>query len=419
MKKTAPIYYFSLTDEMLREDKLNWFASTKFEDIPFERIEPDKNYNWLNITDNDFDALLVLADKKSKNTVFNLNNPGVSTNRDLWVYDLRKSHLVEKINYTIQTYNSLLTAGNSHFPELIKWSHVLKRKFSAHKKFNFSSKNITYSYYRPFFKVFYYCDLELSDLLTDLHFLTYGKNLQQDNFVINFTGPNSQKPFMVLANNHVSDLHFVGAAAATQCLPLYRYDSEGNRTDNITDWGLKQFRTHYQDDTITKENIFHYTYAVLHHPAYREKYALNLKREFPRLPFYEDFSQWVTWGKQLMNLHLNYEQAKKYTLKRVDIETNQLNKPRLKVDKEAGKIYLDTVTTLQGIPSIAWDYKLGNRSALEWILDQYKEKKPRDKTIAEKFNTYRFTDYKIAVIDLLQRVCTVSVETMKIIDKMP
>jgi len=90
----------------------------------------------------------------------------------------------------------------------------------------------------------------------------------------------------------------------------------------------------------------------------------------------------------------------------------------LKANKEAGIIILDEQTELHGIPSIAWDYKLGNRSALEWILDQYQEKKPKDPTIAEKFNTYRFADYKEQVIDLLKRVCTVSVETMKIVGEM-
>jgi predicted helicase len=119
-----------------------------------------------------------------------------------------------------------------------------------------------------------------------------------------------------------------------------------------------------------------------------------------------------------MDLHLNYECVEKYPLKQIDRETNKQNKPKLKADKEAGKIQLDEITTLQGIPTSAWDYKLGNRSALEWILDQYKEKKPRDQTIAENFNTYRFADYKAQVIDLLQRVCTVSVETMKIIEEM-
>jgi predicted helicase len=82
-------------------------------------------------------------------------------------------------------------------------------------------------------------------------------------------------------------------------------------------------------------------------------------------------------------------------------------------------LILDTETTLEGVPAIAWDYKLGNRSALEWILDQYKEKKPKDPTIAKLFNTYNFADYKEHVIDLLQRVCTVSVQTMEIIQQMP
>jgi predicted helicase len=97
---------------------------------------------------------------------------------------------------------------------------------------------------------------------------------------------------------------------------------------------------------------------------------------------------------------------------------HSIPKPKLKADKELGMIYLDEITTLKGIPSIAWEYKLGNRSALEWILDQYKEKKPKGPTIARLFNTYRFADYKDKVIDLLLRVTTVSVETMKIVREM-
>ncbi|MFN6367905.1 MAG: type ISP restriction/modification enzyme, partial [Aphanizomenon sp.] len=193
------------------------------------------------------------------------------------------------------------------------------------------------------------------------------------------------------------------------------------RIDNITDWGLKQIQTHYQDSTITKIDIFHYTYAVLHNPAYRTKYELNLKREFPRLPYYENFPKWVNWGKQLMEIHINYETVTPYNLTRLDIplkDNQKTPKPKLKADKTKDSIILDDVTTLSNIPKIAWEYMLGNRSALEWILDQYKEKKTKDPTIAEKFNTYRFADYKEQVIDLLMRVCTVSVETMKIIKEM-
>jgi predicted helicase len=209
----------------------------------------------------------------------------------------------------------------------------------------------------------------------------------------------------------------------TQCIPLYRYDKSGNRIDNITDWGLEQFVAHYnkglQPLVIAKTNIFHYVYAVLHYPVYRKKYELNLKRECPRIPFYDDFHQWAAWGKRLMDLHINYENAEPYPLRVVTAtEAKSLPKPKLKADKEAGILFLDENTELTGIPAEAWNYKLGNRSALEWILDQYKESKPKDPTIAEKFNTYRFSDYKEQVIDLLKRVCTVSVETMKIVEEM-
>lgn len=197
------------------------------------------------------------------------------------------------------------------------------------------------------------------------------------------------------------------------------------REENITDWALAQFQKHYKDKKITKPDIFHYVYAVLHHPAYRAKYEINLKREFPRIPFYEDFWQWAKWGERLMELHLGYEGVEAWPLERVD-KTSDVSKtsevspmPRLIARKDTGIIEIDSVTTLRGVPPEAWDYRLGTYSALEWVLERYKEKKPKDPTIAEKFNNYRFADYKEQVIELLGKVCRVSVETMKIVKEMP
>jgi predicted helicase len=176
--------------------------------------------------------------------------------------------------------------------------------------------------------------------------------------------------------------------------------------------------------TITKDAIFHYVYGVLHDPLYREKYAQNLKREFPRIPFYPDFWKWAGWGEKLMGLHIGYETVEPWLLARIDAPEEKSRqaglapKALLRANKEAGNIQLDTETQLAGIPPEAWTYKLGNRSALEWILDQYKEKTPKDPTIREKFNTYRFADHKEKVIDLLKRVTRVSIETMQIIEAM-
>ena len=217
----------------------------------------------------------------------------------------------------------------------------------------------------------------------------------------------------------------MGAAAAANGLPLYRYTPDGERIDNITDWGLKRFQGHYgKAEKIGKEDIFHYVYAVLHDPRYREKYALNLKREFPRIPFYPDFWTWACWGKRLMELHIGYETVEPWPLERLDTPDEKAQaasispKAILKADKDNDTIRLDSETQLSGIPTEAWAYRLGNRSGLEWILDQYKEKTPKDPTIREKFNTYRFADYKEKVIDLLMRVSRVSVETVAITEAM-
>ena len=182
---------------------------------------------------------------------------------------------------------------------------------------------------------------------------------------------------------------------------------------------------------IGKQAIFHYVYAVLHDPLYREKYAQNLKREFPRIPFYADFWCRAEWGRELMDLHIGYESVEPWALQRIDKsaassadapsprpsprrgegEIRLAPKAMLKADKDNGRIVLYAETTLAGIPAEAWAYKLDNRSALEWILDQHKEKKPKDPTIREKFNNYRFADHKEKVIDLLARVTRVSVAT--------
>jgi predicted helicase len=125
-----------------------------------------------------------------------------------------------------------------------------------------------------------------------------------------------------------------------------------------------------------------------------------------------------------MALHIGYETVEPWPLERINAPDEKARKaglaPKamLRADKEAGNIQLDSETQLTGVPKEAWTYRLGNRSALEWILDQYKEKTPKDPTIRAKFNTYRFADYKEKVIDLLRRVTRVSIETMKIVDAM-
>lgn len=440
----AKIFYFSLRDEQPRQDKLTWFAATKFKNVVFEQITPDEKHNWINLTDNNWDSLMPVCDKTHKNTIFKFYSLGVSTNRDEWVYDFDKNNLTNKINYFINTYNDLLATNDLSWNTSIKWSEALKNQFNKKRKLQFDTTLLLSSNYRPFVKQFYYAANELSDRLTQNHYQLFGSDLQQKNLVIEFLGNDAPKPFSVISADTIIDLnHLSPAAAGTKCLPLHTYDAHGNQVENITDWALEQFRAKY-GASCSKLDIFHYIYAVLHHPTYRQTYEQNLKRDFPRVPLYDDLAQWAAWGKALLDLHIEYETAEPYALQRVDVlpkpkkkkdeslfaettveplfETPRPTvapKTKLRADKELGEIQLDEQTKLTGVPPQAWAYKLGNRSALEWILDQYKESNPSDPTIREQFNTYRFADYKDHVIDLLCRVCTVSVQTMDIISQMP
>ncbi|MFM6000750.1 MAG: type ISP restriction/modification enzyme, partial [Dolichospermum sp.] len=423
------VYYNEIDDYINADEKKKYFSSQKFRDLGFTHLKPDNNGNWINQSDNDFDSLLPLVDKdvkagKAEKAVFKLFTTGLKTKKDEWVYDFSHENLTNKIKFFINIYQHTLKDNNFQYKEQIKWDRELINFLNRQINKSFDINQIVSSLYRPFTKNYLYFDQHLNAMM--LQWLNiYNKN-DCENIYIAYSALGNSKNFHCLGSNTIVDLHFTGDS---QCLPLYRYDKEGNRIDNITDWGLKQIQTHYQDETITKIDIFHYTYAVLHNPEYRKKYELNLKREFPRLPYYENFPKWVNWGKQLMEIHINYETVTPYNLTRLDIplkdtpstslrERQKTIKVKLKADKTKDSIILDDVTTLSNIPKIAWEYMLGNRSALEWILDQYKEKKPKDPTIAEKFNTYRFADYKEQVIDLLMRVCTVSVETMKIIKEM-
>jgi len=423
-KQPCTIYYVDMPDEWRKEQKLQWFTVNPLSQIQFQHINPDKNNNWINIADNDFESLLPLIDKSvksgiSKKALFTNFSIGSNTARDEWVYDNSKENLIDKIQYFINCYNDkLLNKLTYNNDKSIKWTRGLKQKFDKNKGLSLSLTYVIKACYRPFIKQYLYHSLDLIEMPSLLPKLA----LDQNNFIL-FSGSSHSKPFQSLSVNSVYSFDLL---EKTTGIPFWNYNTHSERIENITEWGLNQFTKHYGKRGVTKEAIFHYVYAVLHNPAYRKKYELNLKREFPRIPFYENFQQWAAWGKALMDLHINYETVQPYDLGEIHFDYTLLNpdalerlkKAKLKADKAAGIIELDGFTNLTGIPSEAWEYKLGNRSALEWILDQYKESKPKDPTIAEKFNTYKFADYKEQVIDLLKRVCTVSVETMKIIREM-
>jgi predicted helicase len=442
-QKGCRIYYARRPEMDTAEDKLSFLSSTALRDVSFEEVRPDTKHNWINQTSNDFDSLLPLASKETKSTkkraqefsVFKLFSLGVVTNRDEWVYNVDPAQLSQRVSWLIDAYNADLTKLSTHrgdsdlasqLDTSIKWTRAVKNDLRHGVPYTFDPRNVTIAMYRPFAKMRIYFDKHLNEM----HYRQgsiFPLQAGCRNRAIVYTQAGSQKPFTACAVSALPDLHFVGAAAGAECLPYYRFEN-GERRDNITDWALDRFRQQYQQDSsrqpVTRAAIFHYVYAVLNDPEYLQKYDRNLRRDFPHIPFYRDFWVWAGFGKSMMDLHIGFENARPAQLKRADVPDERSRrlglspKTLLRADLQHGIIELDSETTLTGIPAEAWQYKLGGRSALEWVLDQYKEKKPKDPTIREKFNTYRFADYKEVVVDLLKRVTTVSVETVQIIRAM-
>jgi predicted helicase len=225
---------------------------------------------------------------------------------------------------------------------------------------------------------------------------------------------------MVLVGNEIADLHLVGAGSACQCFPFYAYDEDGsNRRENITDWALEQFRAHYGDKKISKWDIFYYVYGLLHHPGYREKFADNLKRELPRIPFAPDFRAFATAGKELARLHLDYEKLEPYPLKWIETPGVPLSyrvQDKMRLNKDKTSLTVNPSLTLTGIPPETFQYRLGNRSALEWVIDQYQLSEDKRSGIKSDPNRSDEPEY---IVRLIGQVVRVSLETVKIVAGFP
>jgi predicted helicase len=458
------------------EDKLSWIANQRMDEHGWQEVAHRHDAAWMDVPNQNWDQFPPLAEKSSRNqkrspnAIFRLFSLGIATNRDDWVYDKSKKQLKQKIANLVGEYDAV-TVKPSVFPNVIKWSETLKRRKNTGENEATDWTKIRHSSYRPFEKKSFYHSTVFIDRpgRSDEVF-----PLGRENRAICFSDISPRAPFTIHSVAQVHDLNYGGSIGGFQHVPRYRYTKSGERVDNITDWAVAQFRVAYEGEeagprvkpgvtaeggyavteadgnptpsssrppsrdpasssAITKDAIFAYCYAVLHDPVYREKYALNLKREFPRIPFYPDFARWVAWGEALLKLHIGYEDVTPFALTRTDTPAPKRAegthpKPKLKSivpekgDTESGvpmgSIIVDEDTQLSGIPRAAWDYRLGNRSAIDWVLDQHKEKTPRDPTIRAKFNTYRFADYKESMIALLARVVTVSIETVAITEAM-
>ena len=433
---TAQILYNDETVDVSKERTFAFLEENQHVgNIAWQELIPDKRHTWLTEgLHTDFDTFIPIGSKaaksgKSKGTIFRTYSNGVQTNRDAWVRNFNRDTLAENMQAMIDFYNSETSRWDQRVKQAenvdafvsadstkIKWTDRLKAELTKGKLVTFAPERIRDSFYRPFTKSHLYFD-KLMNQRTYVFpsiFPTLGTELE--NRVI-WIKVGHEWPMFALMTDQIPDNLPQGGS---QCFPFYTYDEDGtNRRENITDWALSQFRTHYRDNTITKWDIFHYTYGLLHHRDYREQYQENLKRDLPHIPFAKDFWAFANAGARLAELHVNYESQPEYD-KLNPIETPgmqvDLSVERMKLSKDKTRLKYNDFLTLEGIPTDVFDYRLGNRSALEWVVDQYRVKVDKRSGIANDPNRTEDPEY---ILRLIGQILTVSLETIDIVNQLP
>jgi predicted helicase len=307
--------------------------------------------------------------------------------------------------------------------------------------YSFNEERKGISTYRPFTKQHVIFDARLSDRMYQLNRVFPTPNHANVGFYN--VGNGSAVPFSVLMLNSIPNLHVTGAGSGGQFFPRYTYrelavdggfdfgaEDTYERVDNITDTALAAYRKAYSDPSITKDDIFFYTYALLHSPEYRDSFAADLKKSLPRIPRVRDFRGFATAGRKLSDLHLGYEAASPYAGIVEDVRgatsatsaaelyrVTKMKIPKVQGQPDRSTIIYNTRVTLSNIPEEAYRYHLGPRSAIEWIIDRYQVKTDTASGIINDPNDW--SEDPRYIIDLLRRIVTVSLETMKIVDALP
>lgn len=441
--KNSAIHYYDIGDYLKREEKLNRLANfLDLDAIPFETITPNNKGDWINQRDDAFEKLIPLKrDKKLQNpSVFDINSMGVVSCRDLWVYNFSKDALKSSVQKCIDTYNADLKRFNAHFREAFKsrakgvksselykhlndkeittdktkisWTDGLKNNLIKNKNLQESHKDrIRLAMYRPFNKQWLYFDKNLNEMQYQLPKIFPNKDAQ--NVVIN-TGAGNGKNFSALVSDYISDCFLI---SHNQAYPLYYYDGLGNHYYAISGYALNLFRKHYEDNSIAEEEIFYYIYAILHHKGYLKKYKNSLAKEAPRIALSPDFKELSMLGKELAELHLNYESEELHTSVEYKTLMNAEEKGYYDVEtmkKIGDRIHYNNHIAITKIPKKAFDYVVNGKSAIDWVIERYKKTTDKDSLIENNPNDYAGGKY---VFELLCRVIKLSEKSVDLIEK--
>ncbi|WQV00180.1 DEAD/DEAH box helicase [Helicobacter pylori] len=438
--QNSAIHYYEVEDYLKREAKLNLLANFEnLDSVPFKAITPNAKGDWINQRNEEFETLIPLKrDKKLQNdSIFDLNSMGVASGRDPWVYNFSQNTLKQSVQNCIDAYHADLKRFNENFREGFKqrtqgikasdrykhlndreittdatkiaWTCSLKQGFIKNENLPASSmERMRLALYRPFNKQWLYWDKDW--IHRQGKFSKIFPDKSTHNVVINTTTRN----FCSLISDAITDKHFIGDANA---YPLYYYDERGNRYYAISGYALNLFRRHYQDNSITEEEIFYYIYAIFHHKGYLEKYKNSLAKEAPRVALSKDFKALFILGKELAELHLNYESGEMHASVKYTTLMNAEMEGYYDVDKMTKKkdciIYNHNIAITK-IPQKAFDYVVNGKSAIDWVIERYQKTMDKDSLIENNPNDYAGGQY---VFELLCRVIKLSEKSVDLIEK--
>lgn len=467
------IYFHDIGDYLSREEKLEKVSTLNSiigitEVDGWRIITPDQHGDWLNLRDKSFENFIAIGDKRNKNIrLFDSFSMGVSTNRDAWCFNFGKSNVVANISRMITFFNKEVERFSQEFIGLdknlryskvndfidtnttkISWSRALKQELVKGQKLKLNEECLTLSLYRPFTRQWLYFNRRLNEMVLQVPRIF--PDATAENIVIITNSRHSGNGFIAIIANTVPDLHCNGDS---QCFPLYLYEEPKNTTlgqadlfsganppkpertrrDAITDEGLVHFQTAYPGEIISKEDIFYYVYGLLHSTDYHERYADNLSKELPRIPCVKSaagFWNFSKAGRDLAELHLNYETVQPFPVI-VDTGGKPLTDDDYRVEKmkygKNGKVkdlttlHYNSKITLSGIPLEAYNYVVNGKPALDWVVERQCVKTDKDSGIVNDAN-----DWAVETmgnprypLELFQRVITVSLETMKIVNSLP
>jgi len=484
-KGKATIQYHDIGDYLSREQKLkkiSEFDSVDSSKLQWEIVAPNEKGDWINQRGDVFDSLILLGDKDNKANKLTLFNAvyarGIGSSRDSWAYNYSRQKMLESMRRSNEFYNEQrlkyqeykrynpnidVVSFIDNDPLKISWSRAYRQDVEKNREHFYDVKYASIGLYRPFSKQNLYFD---KTVLNDVGpiFNMFPTSIHQ-NLVICVSGLGGTKNNSTLITNCIPDLNCLDAG--TQCFPLYWYEENKNkqqtlslfdtessddyiRRDGITDWILKEVRTRFGNARkITKETIFYYVYGLLHSPKYREAFAADLKKSLPRIPIVEDIDAFLDFsyaGKQLANLHLNYEEIPAnegvtvigdrqkeeapdgrmiagttdlYAIK-VDYKYYEVEKMRFPKKGQKDTIIYNSSIRIENIPDEAYEYIVNGKSAIEWIMERYQVKTDPSSLIKNDPNDWsREHDNPRYILDLLLSVINVSVQTMEIVKKLP